>query len=119
MDFTATDAIMIGRVAQRRPWIFQQIEHYLATGETTKEPTDQQKLLWLSGHLKNLYAFYGEFQGVRIARKHINWQLGQFATYRHVKKTLMQVTSADAQLDIINRYFEQCPPEGTVRASEY
>jgi len=107
MDFTATDAIMIGRVAQSRPWIFQQIEHYLATGETTKEPTDQQKLLWLSSHLRNLYAFYGEFQGVRIARKHINWQLGQFATYRHVKKTLMQVTGADAQLDLINKYFEQ------------
>jgi tRNA-dihydrouridine synthase B len=107
LDFTATDAIMIGRVAQHRPWAFQQIGHYLATGKTAKEPTVQQKQLWLVNHLKNLYAFYGEFQGVRIARKHINWQLGQFSTYCQVKSALMQATGAEAQLDIINRYFEQ------------
>jgi tRNA-dihydrouridine synthase B len=107
MDFTATDAIMIGRVAQRRPWIFRHIEHYLATGKTAKEPTDQQKRIWLTSHLKNLYAFYGEFQGVQIARKHINWQLGQFTAYRQVKPALMQATAADAQLDIVNTYFEQ------------
>ena len=107
MDFTATDAIMIGRVAQRRPWIFRHIEHYLATGKTAKEPTDQQKRNWLISHLKNLYAFYGEIQGVQIARKHINWQLGQFATYRQVKPALMQATAADTQLDIVNKYFEQ------------
>lgn len=107
LDFTATDAIMIGRVAQHRPWIFQQIEHYLTTGKNAKEPTEQQKQLWLVNHLKNLYAFYGEFQGVRIARKHINWQLGQFSTYSQIKPGLMQATGAEAQLDIINRYFEQ------------
>jgi tRNA-dihydrouridine synthase B len=107
MDFTATDAIMIGRVAQRRPWIFRHMEHYLATGKTAKEPTDQQKRIWLISHLKNLYAFYGEIQGVQIARKHINWQLGQFTTYRQVRPALMQATAADAQLDIVNKYFEQ------------
>lgn len=107
MDFTATDAIMIGRVAQRRPWIFQRIEHYLATGKTSKEPTDQQKQIWLVNHLKNLYEFYGEFQGVRIARKHINWQLGEFSTYRQVRPALMKAAGAEAQLNIINRYFEQ------------
>ncbi len=107
LEFTAADAIMVGRVAQHRPWIFQQIEHYLATGKTATKPTDRQKQLWLNNHLKNLYRFYGEFQGVRIARKHINWQLGQFATYRHVKPVLMQVTRSDAQLDIVNTYFEQ------------
>jgi tRNA-dihydrouridine synthase B len=117
MDFTATDAIMIGRVAQHRPWIFQQIEHYLATGKTAEEPADQQKKLWLINHLKNLYEFYGEFQGVRIARKHINWQLGQFGTYRHVKPALMQASNAAVQLDIINRYFEQWFPGRFAKAS--
>ena len=117
MDFTATDAIMIGRVAQQRPWIFQQIEHYLATGKIAEEPADQQKKLWLIDHLKSLYEFYGEFQGVRIGRKHINWQLGQFGTYRHVKPALMQVSNPDAQLDIINRYFEQWFPGRLARAS--
>jgi tRNA-dihydrouridine synthase B len=117
LDFTAADAIMIGRVAQRRPWIFQQIEHYLATGKTAMKPTDQQKQLWLVNHLKNLYAFYGEFQGVQIARKHINWQLGQFATYREIKSVLMQATEANAQLDIINSYFEQWFPDEFAKAS--
>jgi tRNA-dihydrouridine synthase B len=117
LDFTAADAIMIGRVAQHRPWIFQQIERYLATGKTAREPTDQQKKLWLINHLKNLYTFYGEFQGVQIARKHINWQLGQFATYRQVKPALMQATVAEAQLDIINLYFEQWFPGKLAEAS--
>ena len=117
MDFTATDAIMIGRVAQKRPWIFQQIEHYLTTGKNAREPTDQQKNDWLIDHLKNLYEFYGEFQGVRIARKHINWQLGEFETYSHVKPALMEVCCATAQLDIINNYFEQWFPSRFARAS--
>ena len=107
LDFTAADAIMVGRVAQQRPWIFRQIEHYLDTGQIANEPADQQKKLWLLDHLKNLYEFYGEFQGVQIARKHINWQLGQDGAYRHVKTALMQATTADNQLGMINTYFEQ------------
>jgi len=117
LEFTDADAIMVGRVAQHRPWIFQQIGHYLATGKTAKEPTERQKQLWLNSHLNNLYAFYGDFLGVQIARKHINWQLGQFATYRHVKSALMQATGPDVQLDIINRYFEQWFPGRFAKAS--
>lgn len=117
LEFTAADAIMLGRVAQHRPWIFQQIEYYLATGKTAKEPTDRQKQYWLNDHLKNLYAFYGEFQGVQIARKHINWQLGHSAAYKHIKSTLMQVTEPEAQLDIINKYFEQWFPGKFANAS--
>ena len=79
MDFTAADAIMVGRIAQQRPWIFGQIEHYLSTGIEPGEPADELKNSWLTSHLKNLYAFYGEHQGVQIARKHINWQLGHNA----------------------------------------
>ena len=117
LEFTAADAIMVGRVAQHRPWIFQQIEYYLATGKTAKEPSERLKQHWLNNHLKNLYAFYGEHQGVQIARKHINWQLGQFATYRLVKSELMQVTEPDDQLDIINRYFEQWFPGNLAKVS--
>ena len=107
MDFTAADAIMIGRVAQKRPWIFKQIEHYLSTGKVPEEPTVKQKKQWLLSHIKNLYAFYGEFQGIKIARKHINWQLGEFPDYRLIQPALMQVTSADIQLDVIKRFFDQ------------
>lgn len=117
LDFTATDAIMVGRVAQQRPWIFHQMEHYLKTGQIANEPTDQQKKAWLLDHLKNLYLFYGEFQGVQIARKHINWQLGQSGVYRHVKTALMQATTADNQLGMINIYFEQWFSGRIARAS--
>ena len=107
LEFTAADAIMVGRIAQQRPWVFSQIEHYLRTGQTANEPTDKQKQKWLLSHLGNLYAFYGEYQGVRIARKHINWQLGQNGGYQNVKAALMQVTTADEQLDMLARFFEQ------------
>ena len=107
LEFTAADAIMVGRIAQQRPWVFNQIEHYLSTGQTANEPTDKQKQKWLLSHLENLYAFYGEYQGVQIARKHINWQLGQNGRYKSVKAALMQVTTADEQLDMLARFFEQ------------
>ena len=106
MDFTAADAIMVGRIAQQRPWIFSQIEAYLSTGREPGEPSDEQKHRWLTEHIHNLHAFYGEYQGVRIARKHINWQLGQCDGYDIVKPALMQAQTAAAQLQAIDAYYE-------------
>ena len=117
MDFTAADAIMVGRIAQQRPWIFRQIDHYLATGELAVDPSDDTKKHWLLGHLRNLYAFYGEFQGVRIARKHINWQLGQKQNYSKIRPELMAAETAVEQLQIINAYFEDRYPLRYDRAS--
>lgn len=117
MDFTAADAIMVGRTAQQRPWIFGHIEHYFRTGIEPEEPSDEQKQYWLIGHLKNLYAFYGEHQGVRIARKHINWQLGQNDNYGIVKPALMQAQTAAQQLQTITAYFDNPHLEGFDRAS--
>ncbi len=108
MDFTAADAIMVGRIAQQRPWIFGQIDHYLSTGKKPEEPADELKQAWLVSHLKNLYAFYGEHQGVQIARKHINWQLAHNVSYARVKPLLMQAQTATQQLDTINAYFNDC-----------
>ena len=105
VDFTAADAIMVGRIAQQRPWIFGQIEQYLCTGMEPDEPSDEQKRTWLIDHIKNLHAFYGEYQGVRIARKHINWQLGQCDDYGTVKPALMQAQTAAQQLRTIGTYF--------------
>ncbi len=108
MDFTGADAIMIGRVAQQRPWIFEHIERFLATGQLQQEPDEQQKQKWLRDHLNNLYVFYGEYLGVQIARKHINWQLGKNCQYSaNVKAALMQTTTVEAQLSLIDTYFEQ------------
>jgi len=108
MDFTAADAIMVGRIAQQRPWIFGQIDHYLCTGKMPEEPAATLKQLWLVSHLKNLYAFYGEHQGVQIARKHINWQLAHNNSYATVKPRLMQAQTAAQQLDTIDAYFNDC-----------
>ena len=73
-----------------------------------QEPGEQQKQKWLRDHLNNLYAFYGEYLGVQIARKHINWQLGQNCQYSvNVKAALMQTSTAEAQLSLIDTYFEQ------------
>jgi len=108
IDFTGADAIMIGRIAQQRPWIFQHIEHFLVTGELHEEPDEKQKQQWLRDHLNNLYAFYGEYLGVQIARKHINWQLGHNCQYSvNVKADLMQTTTVETQLSLIDKYFEQ------------
>jgi tRNA-dihydrouridine synthase B len=108
MDFTAADAIMVGRIAQQRPWIFGQIDHYLSTGKKPEEPAGELKQAWLLSHLKNLYAFYGEHQGVQIARKHINWQLAHNLSYARAKPLLMQAQTATQQLDTINAYFNDC-----------
>ncbi|TNF87762.1 MAG: tRNA dihydrouridine synthase DusB, partial [Gammaproteobacteria bacterium] len=117
MDFTAADAIMVGRIAQQRPWIFSQIERYLSTGIEPVEPSDELKQRWLYGHIKNLHAFYGEYQGVRIARKHINWQLGQCENYDIVKPALMQAQTAAQQLQTIEAYFGNSILENYDRAS--
>ena len=117
MDFTAADAIMVGRTAQCRPWIFGQIQEYLDRGKQPEEPTADQKQDWLTGHLKNLYAFYGEHQGVQIARKHINWQLADQPCYATVKPLLMQATIAAQQLDLIHAYFNDCHQESYELAS--
>jgi len=106
MDFTGADAIMIGRAAQKKPWIFKQIHSFLATGIEDKEPNLITRKNWLLTHLNNLYDFYGEYQGLRIARTHINWQLGKEPDFSHYKTGLMQAEKIDDQLGLIKLYFE-------------
>ncbi len=107
LDYTGADAIMIGRAAQGRPWIFREIEHYLQTGEKLPEPSVMEVRDILVEHLENLYAFYGEDRGVRIARKHIAWySKGQ----RHggaFRDAVCRVTSADEQRNMVHEFFEQ------------
>jgi tRNA-dihydrouridine synthase B len=77
LDATGCDAVMIGRAAQGRPWIFREIAHFLATGETLAPPSPPEIRDILLGHLDELHAFHGEVQGVRIARKHLGWYVRQ------------------------------------------
>lgn len=73
LDATGADGLMIGRAAQGRPWIFREIAHYLATGEVLPPPRVTEIHTVLRRHLADLYDFYGEETGVKIARKHISW----------------------------------------------
>jgi tRNA-dihydrouridine synthase B len=73
LEYTKCDGVMIGRAAQGRPWIMREIAHYLATGQLAAAPSPAEVRDILCGHLEHLYEFYGETQGVRIARKHLGW----------------------------------------------
>jgi len=104
---TGADAVMIGRAAQGRPWIFREISHYLATGEHLPLPEVAEIHRVLINHLHELYSFYGEYSGVRIARKHISWYtkgLVGSASFRHA---MNQLQSTDQQLAAVNEFFSQ------------
>ena len=73
LEATAADAIMIGRAARGNPWIFREIQHFLDTGSELAPPSRQELSTTLLAHLDNLYQFYGDYSGVRVARKHIAW----------------------------------------------
>ncbi len=105
LDYTGADAVMIGRAAQGRPWIFREVDHFLNTGHTLPEPDVSEIRDILLGHLHNLYAFYGEYTGVRIARKHISWySKGQ----RHgaaFRQAVNRVETVDEQLNMVQDFF--------------
>lgn len=103
---TGADAIMIGRAAQGRPWIFREIEHYLATGNKLSPPEQSEIASIMLAHLDNLYAFYGEFTGVRMARKHIGWYLKTVPHEPGAREQLMRVENARAQQVLVRSLFE-------------
>ncbi len=105
LDYTKADAVMIGRAAQGRPWIFRQVAHYLATGELLADPTEQEIAGWLKGHLLDHYSFYGEFKGVRTARKHIGWYLKGLPGVKVFRDFLNQLESTEAQMQAIDNFF--------------
>lgn len=94
---TGADALMIGRAAQGRPWIFREIAHFLATGELLAEPTPAEVQELLATHLDALYAFYGEELGLRVARKHIGWYAAGKPGEQAFRATVMRVDSAPEQ----------------------
>ncbi len=102
---TGADALMIGRAAQGRPWLFREIEHYLKTGEKLPPPKVSEIHAILLAHLEDLYAFYGLETGVRVARKHISWYtkgLTGSAAFRH---HMNQLPDVDAQRQAVDLFF--------------
>ena len=105
LEYTGADAVMIGRAAQGRPWIFREIEHYLRTGAHLPPPEVREIHRVLTAHLHDLYAFYGEQTGVRMARKHISWYtkgLAGSAAFRH---TMNQLLTCAGQLVAVDEFF--------------
>ncbi len=104
---TGVDAVMIGRAALGNPWIFREIVHYLATGHKSAPPTLDEIAVTVIEHLKALYDFYGERQGVRIARKHLNAYLQQLPDGRVFWKTINKIDTAQTQLTLTAAYFDR------------
>jgi tRNA-dihydrouridine synthase B len=98
---------MIGRAAQGRPWIFREISHYMQTGEQLPEPAPAEIGRILTGHLQNLYTFYGEYTGVRMARKHIAWYSKRQRDGNRFRAQVNRIESATAQLAYVSDYFSQ------------
>jgi len=105
LNITGADAVMIGRGAQGRPWIFREVAHYLATGELLPEPAPAEVSAILLGHLEQLYAFYGELAGVRIARKHLGWYAKDRPENMAFRQVVNRAESAAAQLQLTRDYF--------------
>jgi tRNA-dihydrouridine synthase B len=104
LDATGADAVMIGRAAQGRPWIFREIDHYLATGELLPAPQLEEVESILLGHLGELHAFYGSEMGVRIARKHVGWYLATLPGGREFRNDFNRLDCPDAQHERVRRF---------------
>lgn len=112
LEYTKADAVMIGRAAQGRPWLFREVLHYLETGEEPPPPQVEEIHRVLLEHLSDLYAFYGEFTGVRMARKHISWYtkgLAGSAAFRH---SMNRLETAAEQLAAVDEFFTQLAARG-------
>ena len=108
---TGADGVMIGRAAQGRPWIFREVLHHLETGGFMAPPDVPELRAIILDHLENLYQFYGQETGVRVARKHLGWYLRDRAGGGCFLRRLMRAETVRVQRRIVESYFEQAPEE--------
>jgi tRNA-dihydrouridine synthase B len=104
---TGVDALMIGRAAQGRPWIFRDISHYLATGELLPAPSVSEIYQVVMEHLADLYQFYGEYSGCRIARKHIAWYTNGLPKSNLFREAMYAEESTAGQATAVEQYFQK------------
>ncbi|MEJ1373641.1 MAG: tRNA dihydrouridine synthase DusB [Candidatus Sedimenticola sp. (ex Thyasira tokunagai)] len=116
LQLTGADGLMIGRAAQGRPWIFREISHYLKTGELLDTPSPAWISEVLAEHLENLYSFYGERSGVKVARKHIAWYSKTQPGGPAFRKMINQSSSAAQQLSLIKDFFSRLTTTGELAA---
>jgi tRNA-dihydrouridine synthase B len=113
LERTGADAVMIGRAAQGRPWIFREIEHYLNSGEHLPAPQVGEIHSVLRDHVHDLYLFYGEHTGLRVARKHISWYTKGLAGSAHFRHHMNQLEDPVAQLAAVDDFFAEQSQHGT------
>jgi tRNA-dihydrouridine synthase B len=116
LDHTAADGIMVGRGAQGNPWIFREIAHYLKTGTELPPPMLREVRDVMLDHLQSLYDFYGDYLGLRIARKHLGWYVAHREGGSAFRKAFNQLETATQQLASAQEFFEQLI-EGEVMAA--
>ncbi len=107
LDITGADAVMIGRGAQGRPWIFRDIAHFLASGDRLPPPSPEEIGGWVAAHLDSLYGFYGETAGVRIARKHLTWYSQAWPDGAAFRRRVNSVEQAREQQKLTRAFFER------------
>ena len=103
---TGADALMIGRAAQGRPWIFREIGHFLATGEHLPAPEVREAKRWLLEHLHDHYSLYGEYAGVRTARKHIGWAVKALPGGEAFRSEMNRIDCCDTQVRAVSDWFD-------------
>ena len=106
LSYTGADAVMVGRGAQGRPWIFQEINHFLKTGKELSAPSMDDIRSIVIEHVQALHNFYGEFMGVRFARKHVAWYVQTHEFGKQFRSTFNALESAVEQLEALNMYFD-------------
>ncbi|MEI6482903.1 MAG: tRNA-dihydrouridine synthase, partial [Betaproteobacteria bacterium] len=107
LAYTGADAVMIGRAAQGRPWIFREIQHFLAHGTLLAPPLVAEVQRLLLHHLQDHYSLYGSHIGVRSARKHIGWYTHGLPQAQAFRLTMNAIDDCDRQLAVVADYFER------------
>jgi tRNA-dihydrouridine synthase B len=106
LAWTGADAVMIGRAAQGRPWIFREIAHFLATGTRLAPPLVAEIRRALLGHLEDHYALYGQYTGVRSARKHIGWYVRDLPEGKVFRAEMNAIEDCEQQVAAVHRFFD-------------
>ncbi|WP_255360913.1 tRNA dihydrouridine synthase DusB [Duganella sp. Leaf61] len=106
LDYTGADAVMVGRAAQGRPWIFREIDHFLQTGTHLPAPYVAEVRALMDEHLRAHYGFYGDYLGVRTARKHIGWYVRDLPGGEAFRQRMNLLECTEAQLEAVDQFFE-------------
>lgn len=106
LDYTATDAVMVGRAAQGQPWLFRQIADYLITGQYHAAPDAETRYRTIINHVRNIHNFYGDGLGVRLARKHIKWYLShwEFTVSDELRQRISTTECTDQQFNLLDAF---------------